>query len=71
MRVITTTPDVQRAAAADELAAHFTPRARAVPSVVDALAAAREMAGADGLVVVCGSLYLVGETLQLLGVAPS
>ncbi|MBV9524606.1 MAG: bifunctional folylpolyglutamate synthase/dihydrofolate synthase, partial [Candidatus Dormibacteraeota bacterium] len=66
--VVTTTPDVQRAAPAQELAGHFTPPARAEPRVRDALLRARELAGADGLVLVCGSLYLVGEVLQQLGV---
>jgi dihydrofolate synthase/folylpolyglutamate synthase len=33
----------------------------------DALAEARRLAGADGLIVVTGSIYLVGEMIQVLG----
>jgi folylpolyglutamate synthase/dihydropteroate synthase len=33
-----------------------------------ALTRARELAGRDGVVVVCGSLYLAGEVIELLGV---
>ena len=33
-----------------------------------ALDRARHIAGRDGVVVVCGSLYLAGEVLELLGV---
>ena len=33
-----------------------------------ALGRARGLAGRDGVVVVCGSLYLAGEVLDLLGV---
>jgi len=39
---------------------------RAAVPVAEALRAAADMAGADGLVVVCGSLYLVGEVKRLL-----
>ena len=35
--------------------------ALAEPSVPHALEIARERAGSDGLVIVCGSLYLVGD----------
>jgi dihydrofolate synthase/folylpolyglutamate synthase len=37
--------------------------AEAVPVAKDALERARELAGAEGNVLVCGSLYLVGEIL--------
>jgi folylpolyglutamate synthase/dihydropteroate synthase len=33
-----------------------------------ALAEARRIAGPDGLVVVTGSIYIVGEVMQVLGV---
>jgi dihydrofolate synthase/folylpolyglutamate synthase len=45
------------------------------PSVValtaaQGLAQARHLAGAEGIVLVCGSLYLVGEVIQLVAPAP-
>jgi dihydrofolate synthase/folylpolyglutamate synthase len=53
-----------------ELAAKFVGHggaaAETAPDVPAALAAARRLAGAAGLVVVAGSLYLVGEVKQLL-----
>ena len=39
-------------------------RARRLPQ---AMAALRELAGPDGLVVVTGSIYIVGEAMRLLG----
>jgi dihydrofolate synthase/folylpolyglutamate synthase len=39
---------------------------RVAPSVAEALALARKAAGAKGLVVVCGSIFLVGEARALL-----
>jgi folylpolyglutamate synthase/dihydropteroate synthase len=51
---------------AAELAAMFGPTGEAVPHTEAALARARELAGPDGNVLVCGSLYLVGEILALL-----
>ncbi len=39
-----------------------------VPDRVKALEAAREMAGADGVVLITGSLYLVGEMRDILAV---
>jgi dihydrofolate synthase/folylpolyglutamate synthase len=44
--------------------------ATVVPEVPFALATARTQAGPDGMVLVCGSLYLVGEALRLLGRPP-
>lgn len=53
--------------AAPAQAAGFTPEV--IPDRGAALARARAAAGAGGLVVVCGSLYLVGEVLVAGGVA--
>jgi folylpolyglutamate synthase/dihydropteroate synthase len=39
-------------------------------SVSSALAHAKTLAGADGLIVVTGSIYLVGEAMRELGVQP-
>ncbi len=53
------------AVSADKLAAMFGDEAEAVLPPRAALARARELAGPDGNVLVCGSLYLVGEILAL------
>ncbi|MEO8745835.1 MAG: Mur ligase family protein [Candidatus Dormiibacterota bacterium] len=53
------------AVSADALAAIYGPGAHAVRPVTAALERARRLAGADGNVLVCGSLYLVGEVLAL------
>ncbi len=53
-----------RAAEPDDLAAQFGSGAQTAQSVGEALALAREQAGRDGLVLVCGSLYLVGEAIE-------
>lgn len=54
-----------------ELAASRHPRARMAREVGAALGLAREAAGDGGLVVVAGSLYLVGEAKKLPGAAGS
>ncbi len=51
---------------AQELAATFGGDAEAFPHPREALDRARELAGPDGNVLVCGSLYLVGEILAAL-----
>jgi dihydrofolate synthase/folylpolyglutamate synthase len=51
------------AVSADELVAAYGPGALAVKPAQAALERARELAGPDGNVLVCGSLYLVGEIL--------
>jgi dihydrofolate synthase/folylpolyglutamate synthase len=51
----------QRAAAPDALVNAWEGRSEAVADSRAALARARELAGDDGWVLVCGSLYLVGE----------
>jgi len=63
---IVTAPTVERARAPQELAVKFHPAARIANDVAGALEMARDVAGPDGLVLVCGSLYLVGEALTLL-----
>jgi len=50
---------------AETLAAIYGPGAEAVPNAGLALARGKELAGAVGNVLVCGSLYLVGEMLAL------
>jgi dihydrofolate synthase/folylpolyglutamate synthase len=48
-----------------QLASLFGPGGEAVSRPEAALARARQLAGADGNVLVCGSLYLVGEVLAM------
>jgi folylpolyglutamate synthase/dihydropteroate synthase len=50
---------------APELASIFGHEAESVLPPEAALERAREVAGPDGNVLVCGSLYLVGEILAL------
>lgn len=66
---VVTAPDAVRSTPAAELAALVGPRAVVSANTRDALRRAREIAGDDGVVVVCGSLYLAGEALQALGAA--
>jgi dihydrofolate synthase/folylpolyglutamate synthase len=65
--IIVTAPAVERATPPEDLAKLFNPPAAIAPTVENALSRARELAGRDGVVVVCGSLYLAGEALGLLG----
>jgi len=51
------------AIAAKQLADIYGPGSQAVTPASAALDRARELAGIDGNVLVCGSLYLVGEIL--------
>jgi folylpolyglutamate synthase/dihydropteroate synthase len=55
----------EHAVSAPELAAIFGADAEAVLPPAVALERAKELAGPDGNVLVCGSLYLVGEILAL------
>lgn len=64
--VVLSAPPVDRAATPEELAADF-PGATVAPGVDAAMAAAAALAGPDGAVVACGSLYLAGEVLSRLG----
>jgi dihydrofolate synthase / folylpolyglutamate synthase len=66
--IIVTAPRVERATPPAELARLFDPPAEIAADVKTALTRARELAGRDGVVVVCGSLYLAGEVIELLGV---
>jgi dihydrofolate synthase/folylpolyglutamate synthase len=56
---------VGHAIAADQLAATYGPGAEAVKPALAALQRAQQLAGPHGNVLVCGSLYLVGEILAL------
>jgi folylpolyglutamate synthase/dihydropteroate synthase len=40
------------------------------PRIPAALERARALAGSDGVVVVTGSIYLVGEAMRLMGIVP-
>ncbi len=66
--IIVTAPAVERATPPADLSRLFDPRAEADADVRTALDRARDRAGCDGVVVVCGSLYLAGEVLELLRV---
>ncbi|HXA28286.1 MAG TPA: folylpolyglutamate synthase/dihydrofolate synthase family protein [Candidatus Angelobacter sp.] len=59
-----------RAMSAVDLARSWGPGSRAISSLPDALQAAQLLAGRNGAVFVCGSLYLAGDVLRLLGQAP-
>jgi dihydrofolate synthase/folylpolyglutamate synthase len=60
-----------RAMPAVALARMWGAGARAISSLPDALQAAQMLAGRQGAVFVCGSLYLAGDVLRLLGAAPA
>ncbi|HKA08855.1 MAG TPA: Mur ligase family protein [Candidatus Dormibacteraeota bacterium] len=62
--VFTLPASASRALAPDTLAEMWGTPGRHVRPASRALARARELAGADGWVVVCGSLFLVGELLS-------
>lgn len=67
-------PNSPRAVPADEVAATvraFGATASEHPSAASALAHARELSGGDDLIVVTGSLYLVGEIRSLILGVPS
>jgi dihydrofolate synthase/folylpolyglutamate synthase len=64
--IVVTAPQLERATPPAELALMFSPPATAVTGSREALRVAREHAGTNGLVVVCGSLYLAGEVLTVL-----
>jgi dihydrofolate synthase / folylpolyglutamate synthase len=70
-RVIATRADNPRSAAPDEIrqaAARTATEIEDAPDVASALSRAGELAGAKGVVVVTGSIYIVGEAMRLLGV---
>jgi dihydrofolate synthase/folylpolyglutamate synthase len=69
-RVIATRADNPRSAAPEEIreaAARTTTEMEDAPDVASALGQARTLAGPEGVVVVTGSIYLVGEALRRLG----
>jgi dihydrofolate synthase/folylpolyglutamate synthase len=66
--VVVTAPAVERASAPEDLSRLFEPPAEIAQDVGTALERARQRAGRDGVMVVCGSLYLAGEALGLLRV---
>jgi folylpolyglutamate synthase/dihydropteroate synthase len=55
--------DWHRAAAPAVLAEQFQGESETAEFSAEAVSRARERAGRDGIVFVCGSLYLVGEVL--------
>ena len=63
--VIFSAIDWHRAAAPAELAKQFGEPAEVAASANKAITRARERVGANGIVFVCGSLYLVGEAIAL------
>jgi len=63
--VIFSAIDWHRAAAPADLAKQFGAPAEVAASSKEAITRAREQAGANGLVLLCGSLYLVGEAIAL------
>jgi dihydrofolate synthase / folylpolyglutamate synthase len=70
-RVIATRADNPRSAAAEEIrqaAARTSGEILEAPDVASAVALAKNLAGAKGLVVVTGSIYIVGEAMRQLGV---
>jgi dihydrofolate synthase/folylpolyglutamate synthase len=70
-RVIATRPGNPRSASPEEIQQAGSPTGSAIEPVAEIAAAldrARAAAGTDGVVVVTGSIYLVGETMGLLGV---
>ncbi len=68
-RVIATRPKTPRAFEQEDIRNAFDPFAPvdAVPDVKEALTAAIKNAGTDDVIVVTGSIYTVGEALELLG----
>ena len=71
-RVIATTAENPRSASPDEIraaAARVAVEMESVPDVPFALRRSREVAGTSGLVVVTGSIYIVGEAMSELGLS--
>ena len=71
-RVIATVSDNPRSATAEEIrqaASRTQTEIEAMPDVVSAVSRARELAQTDGIVVINGSIYIVGEAMRALGVS--
>ena len=70
-RVIVTSAENPRSATAEEIrdaAARTQAEIESRPDVPSAVTHARELAGADGILVITGSIYIVGEAMRTLGV---
>jgi dihydrofolate synthase/folylpolyglutamate synthase len=70
-RVIATPADNPRSATAEEIrqaAARTSTEIEPAPDVASALERARTLAGPRGVVVITGSIYIVGEAMRQLGV---
>jgi len=70
-RVIVTSAENPRSATAEEIrdaAARTQAEIESRPDVPSAVPHARELAGADGILVITGSIYIVGEAMRTLGV---
>jgi dihydrofolate synthase/folylpolyglutamate synthase len=68
--VIATRPDNPRAASPEEIqkaAARTAVEVEAVEDVTGALQRARELAVGRAVVVITGSIYLVGEVMRIIG----
>ncbi len=71
-RVVATHADNPRSASPEEIrqaAARTSTEIEDAADVAAALQRARELAGAEGIVVVTGSIYIVGEAMRILGVS--
>ena len=69
-QVIATHADTPRSATAEEIrnaASRTGTPIQCTATVAEAVARAKQAAGSDGMVVVTGSIYVVGEALQALG----
>ncbi|MHB8718827.1 MAG: bifunctional folylpolyglutamate synthase/dihydrofolate synthase [Candidatus Dormibacteria bacterium] len=69
IRPVFTAVDLPRAMPAAELASRYGGGALVAPTVASALESARKLAGAGGLVVAAGSLYVAGEALAAAAAA--
>jgi dihydrofolate synthase/folylpolyglutamate synthase len=70
-RVVATRAENPRSATPEEIAAAAARTGAEIefaPDVASALIRARSLTGGDGVVVVTGSIYVVGEAMQALGV---
>ena len=70
-RVIATRPENPRAASPEEIqraASRMGTEIELVPEIAEALERARDGAAPESVIVVTGSIYLVGEAMRLLGV---
>jgi dihydrofolate synthase/folylpolyglutamate synthase len=69
-RVIATRPENPRSASPEEIqqaAVRTGTEVEAAPNVASALERAKTLAGSTGVVVITGSIYLVGEVMYLIG----